>query len=140
MTIQTQNRSIVDVLREIASLSKNQLTTIKQKQEQDEEDSVGDKDYMGDFVSEEYVTKNIRVMPMGGPSIDDQSQHTSKYYTSGMGAAQNADSDIEDTKYNRDEYHEMLSRRQVIKEKKQEAERKAQEEAERKAKENEKRR
>lgn len=42
---------------------------------------------MGDFVSEEYVTKNIRVMPMGGPSIDDQSQHTSKYYASGMGAA-----------------------------------------------------
>ena len=58
---------------------------------------------MGDFVNEEYLTKNIRVMPMGGPSIDNQSEHTSKYYASGMGA-QTGDSELEDTKYNRHEY------------------------------------
>ena len=111
------------------------MSTIKQRQEADEEDSIGDKDYMGDFVSEEYVTKNIRVMPMGGLSIDNQSEHTSKYYASGMGAGGGTvDSDAEETKYNRDEYLEMMNRRAVVKEKKLEAERKAQEEAEREAK------
>ena len=140
MSIQTQDRSIVEVLREISNLAKTQLVTIKQKQEADEEDSVGDKDYMGDFVSEEYVTKNIRVMPMTGPGGDNQSEHTSKYYASGMQGTQNADSDVEDTKYNRDEYHEMMSKRAIVKEKKMEAERKAAEEAERLAKLNDKRR
>ena len=62
------------MLREIQQLAHSQLHQIKQQKEQspdDDEDSVGDKDYMGDFVSEEYVTKNIRVMPMGGPSGAD---------------------------------------------------------------------
>ena len=95
---------------------------------------------MGDFVSEEYVTKNIRVMPMAGPRGDNQSEHTSKYYVSGMQGTQNADSDVEDTKYNRDEYLEMMSKRAMVKEKKMEAERKAAEEAERLAKLNDKRR
>ena len=75
LTIQTTNRSLVDVLREIQQLAHSQLHQIKQQKEQqqqdDDDDSVGDKDYMGDFVSEEYVTKNIRVMPMGGPSGAD---------------------------------------------------------------------
>ena len=57
---------------------------------------------MGDFVSEEYVTKNIRVMPMGGPSADDKSEHTSKYYTaaSAMGGGGTVDSDHEESKHN----------------------------------------
>ena len=88
MTIQTEDRSMVQVFREIAGLAKTQLSSIKQKREAaDEEDSVADKEYMNDFASEDYVTKNIRVMPMtGGISIDNTSEHTSKYYTSGMGA------------------------------------------------------
>jgi hypothetical protein len=133
MRIQSEDRNVVDVLREIAMLAKAQLHTIKQRQQADEEDSVGDKDYMGDFVSEEYITKNIRVMPMGGLSIDNQSEHTSKYYASGMGATA-ADSDFEDSKYNRDEYHELLTKRALVKEKRLEAERKAIEDAEREAK------
>ena len=95
---------------------------IKQRQEKDEEDSVGEKDYMGDFVSEEYVTKNIRVMPMGGPSMDNQSEHTSKYYASGIG---NVDSDVEDAKHNQEVYVQMMDMRQQVKERKAEAERKA---------------
>ena len=54
---------------------------------------------MGDFASEEYVTKNIRVMPTGGSTFDNQSEHTSKYYPSHMGGTA-ADSDVEDNKYN----------------------------------------
>ncbi len=57
-----------------------------------------------------------------------------------MQGTQNADSDAEDTKYNRDEYLEMMSKRAMVKEKKMEAERKAAEEAERLAKLNDKRR
>lgn len=82
------------------------------------------------FQDVDYVTKNVRVW--GGTSTDNQSEHTSKYYASGMGGA--ADSDMDDTKYNRDEYHELLAKRAVVKEKKLEAERKAQEELERLAK------
>ena len=72
---------------------------------------------MGDFVSEEYVAKNIRVMPMGGMPIDNQSEHTSKYYPSHMGGTA-ADSDVEDNKYNRDEKLEIMNKRQKVKEKK----------------------
>ena len=129
LTIQTENRSLVDVLREIQQLSRAQLGQIRQQKEQqreDDEDSVTDKDYMGDFVSEEYVTKNIRVMPIGGPSMDNQSEHTSKYYTaaSAMGGG-TVDSDHEESKHNQEAYHQMMDQRQWIKEKKMEAERKA---------------
>ena len=71
MRIPTEDRSIVEVMREISTLASQSLAQIKQRQQQDDEDSVGDKDYMGDFVSEEYVAKNIRVMPMGGMPIDN---------------------------------------------------------------------
>ena len=57
---------------------------------------MADKDYMGDFVSAEYVTKNIRVM--GAHNDDEKSEHTSKYYASAMGG--NADSDVEESKHN----------------------------------------
>ena len=57
---------------------------------------------MNDFASEEYVTKNIRVMPMGGGvSIDNTSEHTSKYYVSGMqGANAEDNADAEENKHN----------------------------------------
>lgn len=88
-----------------------------------------EREYTNVFQDVDYVTKNVRVW--GGASTDNQSEHTSKYYASGMGAA---DSDMEDSKYNRDEYHELLAKRAIVKEKKLEAERKAQEELERLAK------
>lgn len=87
---------------------------------------------MGDFVSEEYVTKNIRVM--GGPTHDNQSEHTSKYYASAMGGGGNADSDVEESKHNQEANMYMQDMRQYVREKKEEAERKAQEAAEREAK------
>ena len=60
---------------------------------------MGDKDYMGDFVSEEYLVKNIRVMPMANSGTDNASEHTSKYYASAMGGAA-ADGDFEEAKHN----------------------------------------
>ena len=106
MTVQTEDRRMVHVFREIADLARSQLAPIREERERragdnnPEEDDVGAKEYMNDFVSEEYVTKNIRVMPMAGHSIDNTSEHTSKYYASGMGGGANADSDVEDTKHN----------------------------------------
>ena len=87
------------MLREISNLAKVQVSQIKQRRVDDQED-VGDKDYMGDFVSEEYLVKNIRVMPMGG-ATDNASEHTSKYYASAMGAG-GAEGDFEENKHNQD--------------------------------------
>ena len=33
---------------------------------------------MTDFANEDYVTKNIRVMPMSGGALENQSEHNSK--------------------------------------------------------------
>ena len=95
----------MDVLRDIAHLAKSQVAQIKQKQTDDQED-VGDKDYMGDFVSEEYLVKNIRVMPMASNAADNASEHTSKYYASAMGGA-GTDGDFEETKHNQDVLMQM---------------------------------
>lgn len=86
------------------------MSSIKQRREADEEDSVGDQEYMNAFASEDYVTKNIRVMPMGGGvSIDNTSEHTSKYYTSGMGAiGADGSSDVDETKHNQEAYMQMM--------------------------------
>ena len=75
-------------------------------------------------MNEEYVAKNIRVVPMSGPSVDNQSEHTSKYYASGMGAG-TADSDVEDNKLNKEAQIQLIDQRHQVKEKKAEAERKA---------------
>jgi len=88
---------------------------------------------MGDFVAQDYVEKNIRVMPKGGPPADNQSEHTSKYYPSHMGGA-TADSDVEESKYNEEFKHDWITKRQKIKAAKLDAERKAAEEKERLAK------
>ena len=65
--------------------------------------------------------------------MDNQSEHTSKYYASAMGGA-GADSDYEDAKHNNEAYHQMLDQRQQIKEAKAEHDRRLQEAAEREAK------
>lgn len=127
-----EDKPIVQIFRVIEQLSLAQLADIKQRQAvaEEEEEDVGDKEYMNDFVSEDYVTKNIRVMPMGGVSIDNQSEHTSRY----MMGSHAADSDVEDSKHHQEAYHQMMDARQQVKERKLEAERKAQEAAEREAK------
>ena len=103
---------MVDVFRNIAELARSQLDPIREERERragdnPEEDDIGAKEYMNDFVSEEYVTKNIRVMPMAGISVENTSQHTSNFYASGMGAGATVDSDVEDTKHNQEAYHQM---------------------------------
>ena len=101
VTIDTAERSVAEIMREIATLAKGQLQNIKQRQATDEEESVVDKDYIGEFANDDYITKNIRVIPMGGLSLDKESEHTSKHFASAMGATGNAaDSDVEDAKHN----------------------------------------
>ena len=123
LNIQTEDRPIVDVLREISGLAKGQLVHIKQRQEHEEEDSVANADFMGDFASEEYVTKNIRVMPTGGSTFDNQSEHTSRFApAAGMGAS-GIDSDVEDAKHNNDAQNRLVEQRAIVKAQKAEADR-----------------
>merc|ERR1712048_1347791 len=85
--IRTEGKTFVEIYKEINELVKDQLEIIRHEQaararEEPEEDreSINGKDYMNDFATEEFVTKNIRVMPMGGASVhgDRDSEHASR--------------------------------------------------------------
>ena len=120
VSLQTDGKSLIQVFREIKAMTNSQLTEIKQKiAEQDDEDSVGDKDYIGQFASDDYITKNIRVI--GGPNNDDRSEQASKYYASAMGGG--GDEEFEESKHNTEAYHQMLDQRSTIKEAKAQHER-----------------
>ena len=83
--IQTEDKSFVDVYKQISELVVDQLEVIRHEQaarareadDDDSKESINGKDYMNDFATEEFVTKNIRVMPMAGVSVhqDQQSEH-----------------------------------------------------------------
>ena len=86
MPIRTQDRTFVDIYKQINELVVDQLEIIRHEQaararenedEEDDKESINGKDYMNDFATEEFVTKNIRVMPMAGVSIhaDRDSEH-----------------------------------------------------------------
>ena len=66
LSIPTDERSMVEVLREIAALTRSQLINIRTEKARGvvAENQGVDRDYIGDFASEDYLTKNIRVMPM----------------------------------------------------------------------------
>ena len=72
MPIRTEGRTFVDIYKQINELVVDQLEIIRHEQaararEDDGEDdkhSINGRDYMNDFATEEFVTKNIRVMPM----------------------------------------------------------------------------
>lgn len=61
---------------------------------------------MGDFATEEYVIKNVRVIG-GPPSIDNVSEHTSKYYSSAIGGEGVID-DVEESKHNYEAMNQIL--------------------------------
>ena len=66
---------------------------------------------MNDFATEEFVTKNIRVMPMTGTSIHDrESEHASRVMMAGGDI-----SDQEDNKFNIEAHHEMVDQRKKAK-------------------------
>ena len=77
MPIQTEDKSFVEVYQQINELVVDQLEIIRHEQaararnqddDADSKESITGKDYMNDFATEEFVTKNIRVMPMAGVS------------------------------------------------------------------------
>jgi len=84
--IRTEDRSFIEIYKQINELVVDQLEIIRHEQaakarenedEEDDKESITGKDYMNDFATEEFVTKNIRVMPMAGVSIhqDRDSEH-----------------------------------------------------------------
>ena len=90
--IRTEGKTFVEIYKEINELVKDQLEVIRHEQaararEEPDEDreSINGKDYMNDFATEEFVTKNIRVMPMGGASVggDRDSEHASRHMVGG---------------------------------------------------------
>ena len=91
--IRTDGKTFVEIYKEINELVKDQLEIIRHEQaarareegEDEDRESINGKDYMNDFATEEFVTKNIRVMPMGGASIhgDRESEHASRHHVGG---------------------------------------------------------
>ena len=84
MPIRTENRSFVEIYKQINELVIDQLEIIRHEQAararedagDDDKDSISGKDFMNDFATEEFVTKNIRVMPMAGLSVHEKdSEH-----------------------------------------------------------------
>ena len=80
--------------------------------EEDDKESINGKDYMNDFATEEFVTKNIRVMPMAGVSVhgDRDSEHQSRHMM-----CTGEVSDQEDNKYNIEANHEIMDVREQVK-------------------------
>ena len=118
--IKTENRTFVEIYKQINELVVDQLEVIRHEQaakardhdaDDDEKESINGKDYMNDFATEEFVTKNIRVMPMAGASIhgDRESEHASRHVVGGDM------SDHEENKYNIDAYHEIADIRDKVK-------------------------
>ena len=91
---------------------------------------------MNDFANDDYVTKNIRVMPMSGGTLENQSEHTSKHHHASP--LRGDDSDVEDSKIKSEIALELLDARQIVKERKVEEERKQKEIADKLAKKNRK--
>ena len=132
-----QRNSMVEQYKYIAGKVSGLLSQIKLEKAnaQKDDESINGYDFMHDFAKEDYVTKNIRVMPMAGGTLDNQSEHTSKHH---HGSPNREESDVEDAKVNYEIYHELMDARSIVKEKKLEEERKAKELAEKLAKKNKK--
>ena len=102
-----------------------------------DDESINGQDFMNDFANDDYVTKNIRVMPLSGGTLENQSEHTSKQHAHGS-PLRGEDSDVEDAKIKNEMNLELMDARQIVKEKKVVEERKAKEIAEKLAKKNKK--
>ena len=91
--IKQENRTFVEIYRQINDMVVDQLEVIRhdqlaqarvQDEAESEKESINGKEYMNDFATEEFVTKNIRVMPMTGTSIHDrESDHASRVMMGG---------------------------------------------------------
>lgn len=109
------------------------------KDREDEFESIRGVDFANDFADEEYLTKNIRVMPMAGSMYEDrQSEHTSKHHPMGS-AMRGEDSEFEEAKMNTEINMEIKDTRKVVKERFEEEMRRAKELQEKLAKKNSKR-
>ena len=120
MPIKTEDKSFVEIYKNINELVVDQLEIIRHEQAarareneegEDDKESINGKDYMNDFATEEFVTKNIRVMPMAGSSIhaERDSEHQSRHMMGGDV------SDQEENKFNIEANHEILDCRETVK-------------------------
>lgn len=139
-----QGNNMVEQFRYIADLVKEQIKTQGISRvpggNEDDFESIRGHDFMNDFANEDYVTKNIRVMPMGGSSTyEGQSEHTSKHHNA-MGSAMRGgeDSEYEEVKMNSEITMELRDTRKLVKERQEEETRKQRELAEKLAKKNKK--
>lgn len=135
---------MIEQFRFIADLVREQLKQVKQDKPEavDELESIRGHDFMNDFANDEYVSKNIRVMPMGGGSStyeERQSEHTSRHPAT-MGSAMRGgeESEFEEAKMNGEITMEIRDTRKVVKERYDEEMRRAKELAEKLAKKNKK--
>ena len=93
---------------------------------------------MNDFADGDYLTKNIRVMPMAGSMYDQQSEQTSKHHPMVGSIGRGEESEYEESKMNNEIKMEIKDTRKAVKERFEEEQRKARELAEKLAKKNKK--
>ena len=123
---------------------KDQIKQVKiDRPAEDELESIRGHDFMNDFANDEYISKNVRVMPMGGGSStygeERQSEHTSRLPGMGGSAMRGGeDSEYEEAKMNNEITMELRDTRKIVKERFDEEMRKAKELAEKLAKKNKK--
>ena len=128
---------MVDLLSQITEVVTQQIGEILESNGNEDEPAgyITAKDFMNDFATEEFITKNIRVRPISGVTgkdIDDkQSERVSRNNL--MGGIMGDPTDDEE-KFNKMVNLEMEDQRKKIKTQQMEVERKKQAEVDKRAK------
>ena len=141
-----KKKSILQLFQTITDVVSHQLTEIVNFRAQDNESQnmyISAKDFMNDFATDEFITKNIRVRPYSGATAgkqDDerQSEHYSRNNFGGGMPGGGVDQTDEEEKFNKMVNLEMDDQRKKIKVRKEEAEKKKEVEIEKLNKQNQK--
>ena len=136
----SRQKSILQLFNSIANIVCEQLEDLGSASTRDEDNAyVTAKDFMNDFATEEFLTKNIRVRPQSGitgKDVDEkQSEHISR---NNLIVNALADPTDDEEKFNRMVNLEMDEQRKKLKQHREELERKKIMEAEKLAKAKEK--
>lgn len=105
---QAQNMEIVEIFERISQIV---LTNLEEYEKEDEDDMGPSSNMMNDFLTDDFVQKNIRVRPASGKTEEDVDK--SKY---GSKTGHNTDGDGNGDKQYNDDLIELDAQRKLIKE------------------------
>ena len=130
-----KKQSILQLFNQITDIVCGQLEELVQQQEEDEGTGyITAKDFMNDFATEEFLTKNIRVRPQSGATGKDADDRQSEHVSRNNLAAVLGEPTDDEEKFNKMVNLEMEDQRRKIKVQRDEVEKKKQLELERQAK------